>query len=246
MKIDLIEDDLSRAKRGLMWLRLEESLHEAGKDSNCPDCPICLQVEKSEKHYLESMLYEYVLDVGVRKKLHNEHGFCSRHAKLAFEAEKKLKSDGLHLATMFETVLEEHISILNDQLKALESAISDKRKKKKVPNTFHVSKCSICDFVEETEQIALHAFLYFSNDTELTETYDSSHAVLCFKHVEMLVKEQVNPQVIMITQRKLVRIKKDLSNFISKHDYQSLHDYSEGELHSYVAAVKFLAGEYRR
>src|SRR5208337_4224277 len=96
-----IEDDMTRAKRGITWIRLEEALRGTG-------CPVCSQTEATEKHYLEGMLYEYVLDVGVRKKLHRQHGFCSRHAKLALTAEVKLGSDGLHLATMFETVMEEN------------------------------------------------------------------------------------------------------------------------------------------
>ncbi|HUI30708.1 MAG TPA: DUF6062 family protein [Candidatus Acidoferrales bacterium] len=236
-----IEDDLTRAKRGLTWLRLEEALHGT-------DCPICSQMEKTEKHYIEGILYEYVLDAGVRKKLHNGHGFCTHHAKCALEAEKKLRSDGLHLATMFESVVEENLKILRNQIELLNNLTSEKnkRKKKKSVHSINVTECLICNFVEEAEQIAVHGFLYFSSDEELIETYVSSRTILCFRHTEMLVKEKVNTRIVKTTVKKLDKIKEDLSNFMKKHDYQSAQDYSEDELRSYIDAVNFFPGEYRK
>jgi Family of unknown function (DUF6062) len=236
-----IEDDITRAKRGLSWVGLEDALHGKG-------CPICSQIDKTETHYVEGMLYEYVLDAGVRRKLHNGHGFCTRHAAFAIEAEKKLKSDGLHLATMFESVVEDNLRILKDQIERLKSLDKEKnkRKKKNPIHSFQVSRCFVCDFVEEAEQIALHGFLYFSSDTELIKAYESSKAVLCFKHIEMLVKEKVNSKIVKTTLEKLGKMKEDLSSFIKKHDYQSSHDYSEDESQSYLAVVKFFSGEYRR
>ncbi len=235
-----IEDDLTRAKRGITWMRLEEALGGTG-------CPICSQIDKTEKHYLENLLYEYVLDVGVRRKLHHQHGFCSRHAQLALEAEKKLDSDGLHLATMFETVIEENRRLLESQSKQLEIMAKEakKRRKKISLHSIDASKCFVCDFVKESEDIATHAFLYFSNDKELIGDYEKSEVVVCFRHLQMLVKEKVSAQIIDATLKKVNKINRDLSNFIRKHDYQSSHDYTKDELRSYRTAVNYFAGDYR-
>jgi hypothetical protein len=235
-----VEDDLTRAKRGIAWVRLEEALRGEG-------CPVCCEIERTEKHYLEGMLYEYVLDAGVRKKLHYQHGLCTRHARLALAAEVTLGSDGLHLATMFETVIEENLKLFENQAKLLEeiAAEKNKRKKKKSIHSIKAARCFVCDFVEEAEQIAVHGFLYFSNDEELIEAYDSSKAILCFKHIEMLVKEKVNTRIIKTTLEKLDKMKEGLVNFIKKHDYQSTHDYSEDELRSYIKTVEFFSGKYR-
>jgi len=221
----------------LRWLRLEEALHGT-------DCPICFQIERTETHYLEGMLYEYVLDVGVRKKLHGEYGLCTRHAVLAVQMERKLNSDGLHLATMFETVIEESIRKLNNQVEIMKRLTEGNRKKRLV-HSVYVSRCLVCHFVEETEQIISNGFLYFSSDEELINAYNSSTSILCFRHIEMLVKERVNVHIIRITLQKLEKMKVALSNFIKKHDYQSAHDYNEDELQSYLAVVRFFSGKYR-
>ncbi len=236
-----IEDEMTRAKRGLTWLGLEKALHDEG-------CPICSEIDRTERHYMEGLLYEYVLDAGVRKKLHGAHGFCTRHGEFALEAERKLKSDGLHLATMFESVIEENVGILRDQVERLKILGEEKnqRKKKKPIHSMRASKCFVCDFADEIEQIAVHGFLYLSNDTELAIAYESSKAILCFKHVEMLVKEKVNSQIVRTTLEKVRKMKEDLSSFIKKHDYQSAHDYSEDEFQSHIDVVKFFSGEYRK
>ena len=45
-----------------------------------PGCPICSLAIKDGRSYLESLLYESVLDVPVRLKLMDSFGFCNRHA----------------------------------------------------------------------------------------------------------------------------------------------------------------------
>ncbi len=235
-----IEDDMTRAKRGLAWSKIEEALAGTG-------CPVCSQVEKSERHYLESMLYEYVLDAGVRKKLHQSHGFCTRHARLALEAEERLNSDGLHLATMYDSLMAESVHILGSQLTALEELDKkkDKRRQKKSVRTAHAARCFVCDFAAETETAAVHVFLYFSRDRELVAAYSASKAILCFRHVQMLVKDKAGTAVMAETLAKLQRLKVSLSEFIGKHDYQTSHDYNEDEEQSFNSAVRFFAGGCR-
>ena len=45
-----------------------------------PGCPICSLAIKDGQSYLDSLLYESVLDVPVRLKLMDSFGFCNRHA----------------------------------------------------------------------------------------------------------------------------------------------------------------------
>ncbi len=235
-----IEDDMTRAKRGISWVRLEEALRGTG-------CPVCSQIERTEQHYLEGLLYEYVLDVGVRKKLHRQHGFCTRHAKLALMAEVKLGSDGLHLATMFETVLEENIALLGQQVKLIEeiAAETNKRKKKKTVRSVDAGKCFVCDFVKNAEEITLHSLLYLSDDDELIAEYKDSKTLICFRHVQMLAKEKASPRLLHATIEKVKKMKNDVSNFIMKHDYQGAHDYTRYELDSYLDAVNLFSGQMR-
>jgi hypothetical protein len=240
MSEPFIEDDMARAKRGISWVRLEEALGGTG-------CPVCTQIERTEKHYLEGLLSEYVLDVGVRKKLHRQHGLCTRHGKLALMAEVSLGSDGLHLATMFETVLEENIALLGQQGKLIEeiAAETNRRKKRRNIRSVDSSTCFECDFLKNIEEITLHNLLYLSNDDELIAEYKNSKTLICFRHIQMLVKEKVSARLLYASMEKVNKVKSDVSNFIMKHDYQSAHDYTRDELDSYLDAVNFFSGQMR-
>ena len=235
-----IEDEMTRAKRGIDWVRLEDALGGTG-------CPVCTQIEAVERHYLEGMLYEYVLDVGVRKKLHKLHGFCTRHAKLAIMTEVRLKSDGLHLATMFETVVQENIGVIEEQAKLIDEIAveTNKRKKRKAVRSAEAGKCFVCDFLRDSEDIAVHSLLRFAGDDEFIEKYAASRTLICFRHIEMLVKEKVSTRVLNASVTKVKRIQTDLLNFIDKHDYQKPHDYTQAELDSYLDVVNFFSGQMR-
>lgn len=243
-----IEDEITRAKRGITWIRLEEALRGAG-------CPVCTEIERTEEHYFEDLLYEYVLDAGVRKKLHRQHGFCTRHAGLALAAERKLKSDGLHLATMLETVAEEHFNQMQNQMEqvARSKQASRNRKRRTSVGAVAAEKCFVCDFLEESENIALHGLMYFSDDDEFIELYRKSKTLICYRHIQMVVKEAADPawtgktseRVLRVTLEKLGKLKRDLSNFVRKHDYKTGHDYTTDERNSYIDIVNFFSGRMR-
>lgn len=248
MSQPFIEDDMTRAKRGITWIRLEEALRGSG-------CPVCTEIERTEKHYLESLLHEYVLDAGVRKKLHRQHGFCTRHAKLALATELNLKSDGLHLATMFETVIDEHVKQLGNQIGHVREMQGGtvKRRKKSASGPLDAGECFVCNFLKSAETIALHGTVYFSDDDEFIEAYAESQTVICYRHIQMIVGEASDPagtgrnsaRVLEATRRKLNKMKLDLSGFIRKHDHQSDHDYTRDERNSYMDVVNFFSGQMR-
>lgn len=43
-------------------------------------CPVCRLMEEYSLSYLDSLLYEQVNDVGIRRKLRGARGFCNWHA----------------------------------------------------------------------------------------------------------------------------------------------------------------------
>jgi len=235
-----IEDDVASAKRGIAWIRFEEALKING-------CPICTQISRSERKYIENLLYEYVLDLTVRKKLHQTYGFCTRHASMAIEAERALNSDGLHLSTMFETVVEENLLFLKSQRDFLKSRSQKKSLKVKGKQISIVKsdKCFVCEHVIEIEDILIHTFKRFSRDAEFLDLYKRSNSLLCFKHLQILVENSVDTRFLDISIAKLERLKSNLRSFIQKHSSESDHRYSDEEKDSFIAVVKFFSGGYR-
>ena len=57
------------------YFELVEAQEQAG-------CPICRLVYKATDRYLDSILYEAVLDPDVRSKLKESYGFCREHVAM--------------------------------------------------------------------------------------------------------------------------------------------------------------------
>ncbi|MGC8654165.1 MAG: DUF6062 family protein [Candidatus Kryptoniota bacterium] len=233
-----IEDDSSRAKRSITWLRLSEALKREG-------CPICVQLIDNEEKYIRDILYEYVLDLGVRKKLHQKHGLCSRHAELAIKVERKLNSDGLHLATMFETVLEESIRIIDDEIDQYREHYKKKTRRRKPLKFTDISTCFICDHIDHMEKNLISLFVYYSSDRELHNLYSESESIICYRHVQKMLEAKCDLWVVEKTNEKLKKLITILKSFIQHHSHEYQSDFSEPELGSWIKTINFFSGEYR-
>lgn len=233
-----IEDDMTRAKRGITWVRLSEALRREG-------CPICIQLMNSEEKYILDILYEYVLDVGVRKKLHEKHGLCSRHAQLAINSEQKLNSDGLHLATMFETVLEESIHLIDEEINSFRENYSKRVQRRKASKLSDISDCFICDHINEMERNFITIFKYYSFDSELHDIYSDSESIICYRHLDKVFEAGSDLWVIEKTNEKLKELIKNLKSFIQNHNHDRRSKFSEAEIKSWIRAVNFFSGKYR-
>ncbi len=50
-----------------------------------PGCPLCRLVQAGVRHYLQSLFYESVNDIGLRQQLRRSLGFCHEHARISLE-----------------------------------------------------------------------------------------------------------------------------------------------------------------
>lgn len=67
-----------------------------------PGCPLCRIADDAGGRYLCHFLHEFVLDVGIRAKLHRAHGFCREHAWELQRLEAALYHDNMGTATVYE------------------------------------------------------------------------------------------------------------------------------------------------
>ena len=105
-------DDIMRIKRGLSWIELKESLDTEG-------CPVCNTMFRAINKYFEFLLYEYALDASVHKKTLASFGMCNAHTYLLKEAEQKLKSDGLNISVLYETLFQKEEKLLTKPFTAI-------------------------------------------------------------------------------------------------------------------------------
>jgi len=247
------EDEITRAKRSISWVRLEDTLKQKG-------CPVCNLMTRSLEKYFEHLLYEYVLDVDVRKKLHASLGFCTHHAWLLKETEHKSASDGLDIATLYETVIQ-------DELRRLKEAQATKRIVKRKPKKLRLSRnseqdplahkilkrltptgeCLGCFHQRISEEFYLHELLRFWKDVEFRTLFEQENVVLCRPHFLALLKETNDADVIdyfvNVQINKLEKLSFRLSEFCRKHDYRFQHELTEEEHSSWLEVLEHFSSK---
>ena len=234
--------------RDILWIKIEKALNTEG-------CPICSIIKTSTEHYLESLLYEYVLDVGLRGKLHKSLGFCQRHAYMAVKIRERLNDDGLKMAILYETITSEEIGRLKDLWKDVYSRkkFSVKRffgKNKFVDNFKPIGECPACFQERVTESLYIDDFRARSNEREFIELYGRDAVILCRGHFVMLLENCLRFNALdefdfflKMQIEKLEGILKALTSFIDKHDYHKRESINKYEAKSWRFVVEYFSGK---
>lgn len=239
----------------IVWLKIEESLKVEG-------CPICYIMKVSTEHYIENLLYEYVLDVGVRSKLHKSAGFCTNHAYKLVDVIKKLNDDGLKIAILYETILGEEIvkleAIRNEigRVKIRKKFLLNLRVKSKGKVSNFVNKllptgeCPACFQERMTESLYVDEFYRRVSDDEFKSLFSSENVILCRYHLIEILKKCVSgddeASLFFFLQSQILKIQKllgDLINFIDKHDYQRGAPFARDEIKSWKFVLEYFSGK---
>jgi hypothetical protein len=235
--------------RDILWIKIEKALNTEG-------CPICSIIKTSTEHYLENLLYEYVLDVSLREKLHKSFGFCQRHAYLATKIRERLNDDGLKIAILYETITSDEIGRLKD----LEKIFISERKKFSVKRSLKKGKfvenfkprgeCPACFQERMTESLYIDDFRARSNEKEFRELYGRDAVILCRGHFVMLLENCLRFNALdefdfflKMQIEKLEKILKALTSFIDKHDYRKRESINEFEARSWRFVVEYFSGK---
>ncbi|MGA9407872.1 MAG: DUF6062 family protein [Bacteroidota bacterium] len=247
---DVEEDEIIRNKRSIPWVRLEEGLHASG-------CPLCEIVLKASRKHLNSLLYEYVNDVSVRKKLHASFGFCNHHSWLAKEVEHELNSDGQHLGTLHESVLHGELRLIRE---ASEITRSTKQKpigaKKKsadpaiqqlVKTMEPQGECLLCMSDKHTEEFYASQFVLMYSDEEFRILFEAESLLMCRPHFLSIMREAHDPAVIdyFLHQQsmKLQRLYDRLKLFLEKHDVRYQYEPHGKEWASWLETLEYFSSK---
>lgn len=239
---DIEENEAIRNKRSIPWVRLEDALHARG-------CPLCEIVQRSCRKHLSSLLYEYVNDVSVRKKLHASFGFCNHHAWLAKEVEHELNSDGQHLGTLHESVLAAELRLLHE---ASETKRIAARKREIPPILRYLIKavepkgeCLICVSSRHTEEFYASQFVLMFSDEDFRSLFEAETILLCRSHFLSVMREAHDPAAVdyFLHQqtKKLERLLDQLKLFLEKHDVQRRHEQRGKECTSWIQVLEYFS-----
>ena len=78
-------------------------------------CPVCRFMAEYSLHYIDTLIYEQVNDVEVRRKLRASRGFCNWHAWQA----RDITSSALGVAIIAKDLISEEMTRLDDLLRGV-------------------------------------------------------------------------------------------------------------------------------
>jgi len=211
-------------------------LIEASSESGCPVCRISLELAR---HYVDSILYEYVNDPGVRAEFRQARGYCTEHAWLMPEGHGRGLGIAIIQRDVVETVLD-LTQVLPDGRNARQ--IGQELLKRLRPTV----ECPVCAHRRAMEDIALHALLENIATPDLSAALDRSSG-LCLVHfsraLELVDEAQALSQLVALEQRKLSELRDDLAEFIRKNDYRFRDEGFGKEGDSWRRAIGIVSGE---
>ena len=187
-------------------------LLEACAQSGCPVCRLSL---KAARRYLDSILYEFANDPGVRDGIRQARGYCNEHAWWMAPDTVHQLGIGIIQQDMVETVLNMIETIPNGRATRHSAQGLLKRLRP-------TAKCPVCAHVRTMEDIALSALLEYMDDPDLAAALENSSG-LCLAHfsraLELVREADALKRLVGLQRRTLTALRDELAEFIRKNDY---------------------------
>ncbi len=219
-----------------------------------PGCPICRIGDEDGRHYLATVLHEYVNDWSTRTRLTDSWGFCRRHAWSFLSLEWGRFHDGMSTANLTQWQVSRVLEVLREV-----SAPPPRRRRlgRPRPDPFLSSlgsrfqpgrQCPACESQQQGEHYALRVLLeHLGEDGEISRLYRASSGV-CFGHLRVALEEpdlDAGLRTLVALQRaRLEGLYVELEEYLRKHDYRFAGEPYASELDAFIRATEFLAGSW--
>ena len=214
-------------------------------------CPICRLVYKAADRYLDSLLYEAVLDPDVRAKLKESRGFCLDHTEML----RRKPGRALGVALIYRDIIRAVSEIVgkgrckggSSPMSRLLDKILGKTRGRQRPGAVLAGErvCPACAIARKAERNNIELLLAHLQDEQLHDAYAKGEG-LCLPHfvraLETVEDEEsfgllVGPQVARY--RLMIR---DLDEFIRKRDHRFRHEKYGEERDVWLRALNAVVG----
>jgi hypothetical protein len=214
-----------------------------------PGCPICHLVVDDGRGYLDSLMYERVLDVPTRLGVMDSFGFCNWHTWQIpalppvcaptvgfsiFASDLLRKFDLLTQATLDK---DQKRRIWKIPLKAAMKRLSSLMKGK---------ACPACVYVARGESYYLRELADFIEEEQFLSAYKRSEGI-CLPHffsLEEKLSDHTNfPILERLQLEKVQSLRNRLDEFLRKRDHRFRDEITPAEASAWRTAMEFLAGK---
>ncbi|MDP9224849.1 MAG: DUF6062 family protein, partial [Actinomycetota bacterium] len=196
--------------------------HDLLRDLEFRGCCVCSGATRSSRRYLDSLLWEFVTDGGIRTRLRAGHGFCREHTFLAIEVARAHAGDA-GLAALYEDFLEHIRHHILDLRSPHRSARFRPGKRVEILIKPELP-CRAC----ESESGAVRAYLtilaHRGRYPEIETALEASRRGLCIPHLErgltMFADAEPRAALVALYLKFEEELRADLRDFIRKRDYR--------------------------
>jgi hypothetical protein len=188
------------------------------------ECFLCTREDEIERKYIDTYLYELVMDASSRQKIIESRGFCNHHSyKMLIAASKPGSSDGHGMALVLKSVTEKLLQDLHKQ----ESYHA---------GNFHAmlaneTTCPACIYLSDFMKMYAKSVveLLSSSHEEFSKLLKESKG-LCIPHFVTLVHVTVEiahdrsqgiiETITEIEEKNLQRLNSELAEYVRRQSYE--------------------------
>ncbi len=175
-----------------------------------PGCGVCHLLLRDADQHLDSILYEYVVDVDTNQAFRRSRGLCNEHGwqMLNYFGGK------LGAAILFHASVDEVLKILNQQA-GVRNRIFSRKSGGLAEKLLPSAGCMICQLQNRNEKTYLEVFVQYLGDEKLQAAYRQSDG-LCLPHFrQALALNPPDADTLIHIQRDLwTQTRADLVDFI--------------------------------
>ena len=214
-----------------------------------PECAICKLLLRDVERYLDSILYEYVLEPDTHKSFRAMRGLCNTHSWQLTHT----RGNAVGIAVLYKAVVDEVLKEIAQTPLEPEQRRGLARHFTQTANDGSAlaaaldphAPCSACKLMNSSEKSYLHVFSEHITEPKFWAAYRASHG-LCLPHLRLelkLLKPPALRQVIDVQQEIWQRTKAELDLFQDRHKHENQADAMGAEVDSWTRAIGYMAGE---
>ncbi len=231
---------MESVRKGRSYFKLLDTLGEAG-------CPICSLVIQDGLGYLDSMMYERIMDVPTRMELIDSFGLCNWHT-WQLSGLPHISSPDLGFAILASDLLRKFDNLAGagtgTKKKTLKSVFA--KRQRKIRPMIKQKSCPVCRYVTQFESYHLKEFLDHLQEKEFFENYETSQGI-CLLHFLLTEEQSFNhPNFGLLREvqaQKARSLRDTLERYIDKHDYRRRQKFTTAETKAGRTAMEFLSGK---
>lgn len=197
-------------------MKLSSRAYDLFQTFSQPGCPVCRLTLDSVHHYLDSAIYEYIIEPDMHDAVRAARGFCPTHA---WHIQEEINAAAMGIAVFYEGLLR----MLLREMGTVDPS-DGRRKIGQVANTLKPqADCPACIHQATVEEHLIRNLLEHIHEEKFAEAFGQS-AGLCLPHLRQMLDQRGDPsakvRVITLQQVIWMRLQHELEEFVRKQDVQ--------------------------